>query len=130
MEPAPYLSAEEAAELLGVSAETVKRHLRAGRLPGRKVGRLWRVSRAALDAFLVNHQGGAELELVEPEATAPSVPSARALLHQVHALRAAVAADAGPHLVPEALRDLRSAVRELEHLAAHLQSRAPGARRP
>lgn len=120
--PAPYLSAEEAADLLGLGLETVKRHLRAGRLPGKKVGRLWRVSRAALDAHLA-----AELADSGPEADQEE-PTARAVLDLVESLRAAVARDAAPHLTPEARRELRAARRALEGLDAHLQSRARGAR--
>lgn len=120
MESPPYLSAEEAADLLGLGLETTKRHLRAGRLPGRKVGRLWRVSREALDAFIASDQGAPEADQEEP--------TARAVLDLVESLRAAVARDAAPHLAPEALRELRAALRALEGLDKHLQSRARGAR--
>lgn len=118
--PAPYLSAEQAADLLGLGLETTKRHLRAGRLPGKKVGRLWRVSREALDAFIASDQGAPEADQEEP--------TARAVLDLVESLRAAVARDAAPHLTPEARRELRAARRALEGLDAHLQSRARGAR--
>jgi len=46
------LNAEEAAELLGVSPWTVREEARAGKLPGRKVGREWRFSRTALLDYL------------------------------------------------------------------------------
>lgn len=42
------LNADEAAELLGVSAWTIRDQARIGRLPGRKVGKEWRFSRQAL----------------------------------------------------------------------------------
>ncbi len=38
---------------LGLSESEVRAHLRAGRLPGRKIGRRWFVVRQELMAFLV-----------------------------------------------------------------------------
>jgi excisionase family DNA binding protein len=47
------LTPREAAELLHLSLETVRRLLRSGQLPGRKVGpRRWRIRRADLDDCL------------------------------------------------------------------------------
>lgn len=51
------LTAEEVAALLKVNVVTVQRLLTSGRLQGYKVGRRWRVTRAALDDF--RNQGGA-----------------------------------------------------------------------
>ena len=51
------LTVTEAAEELGVVAETIRRLLLAGHLTGYKAGRRWRVTRAALDAFKAS--GGA-----------------------------------------------------------------------
>jgi excisionase family DNA binding protein len=42
------LNVEEAAELLGVSAWTVRDLAHRGELPARKIGRAWRFSRLAL----------------------------------------------------------------------------------
>jgi excisionase family DNA binding protein len=42
------LTPEQAAELLHVSVATVYRELRAGRLPGFKIGQQWRLSRDEL----------------------------------------------------------------------------------
>lgn len=42
------LDVDGAAELLHLGRDTVERELRAGALPGRKVGREWRISRRAL----------------------------------------------------------------------------------
>lgn len=50
------LNVEEAAELLGVSPWTVREQARMGRLPGRKVGKEWRFSRAALLSWLAGSQ--------------------------------------------------------------------------
>ena len=47
------LTVREAADYLRISEDTVRRLLRAGRLPGRKVGlRQWRIRRVDLDEFL------------------------------------------------------------------------------
>ena len=45
------LTVTQAAEELGVVAETIRRLLLAGHLTGYKAGRRWRVTRAALDGF-------------------------------------------------------------------------------
>lgn len=46
------LSVEEAARFLKVPAATVRREARAGRLPGRHVGKEWRFARSALIDWL------------------------------------------------------------------------------
>ena len=46
------LSAEGAAEFLGVNPYTVRQKARLGEMPGRKVGKEWRFSRRALLAWL------------------------------------------------------------------------------
>ncbi|MBH8600121.1 helix-turn-helix domain-containing protein [Thermoactinomyces sp. CICC 23799] len=46
------LTPKEVAELLQVSEVTVKKWLRAGRLRGFKVNRLWRVSAEDLEDFI------------------------------------------------------------------------------
>ena len=47
-----YLSSQRIAETLEISHETVNRWLRDGFLPGRKVGKQWRVKESDLVAFL------------------------------------------------------------------------------
>ena len=47
------LTPSEAAERLGLSPVTIGHMLRAGTLPGQKVGHLWRVRGADLDAYIV-----------------------------------------------------------------------------
>jgi len=42
----------QAAEVLKMHADTVKKHAEAGEIPGRKIGRNWRFSRRALEAYL------------------------------------------------------------------------------
>ena len=46
------LSVEEAAQLLKVPPATIRREARAGRLPGRHVGKQWRFARSALIDWL------------------------------------------------------------------------------
>ena len=46
------LSAEEAAEFLGVNPYTIRQKARLGEMPGRKVGKEWRFSRQALLKWL------------------------------------------------------------------------------
>ena len=47
--PPPMLSLEDAAAALSVCTCTVRRMVKSGRLPGRKVGKLWRVPAAAVN---------------------------------------------------------------------------------
>ncbi len=45
----PYYSPDEAADYLGVSAETIRNLCRRGEIPGaRQVGRQWRIPRSYL----------------------------------------------------------------------------------
>lgn len=50
--PAPpeTVGVPEAAELLGVSAQAVRQRITSGSLPARRVGRDWRIQRAAVEA--------------------------------------------------------------------------------
>jgi excisionase family DNA binding protein len=51
--PSDLITPKEAAELLRINVETVRRLLRTGQLPGCKVGpRQWRTRRVDLDAYL------------------------------------------------------------------------------
>jgi excisionase family DNA binding protein len=47
-----FLTVAEAAVLLKVNEQTVRHELAAQRLPGKKVGKEWRLSRTALIAYL------------------------------------------------------------------------------
>jgi excisionase family DNA binding protein len=47
------LTPDEVAERLQLSPFTVANMLRAGTLPGMKVGHLWRIRAADLDAFII-----------------------------------------------------------------------------
>lgn len=46
------LTVDDVAAELQVNRQTIARWLRQGKLPGRKVGREWRVSRKALERYL------------------------------------------------------------------------------
>ena len=52
MDELEYLTPEQVAEKLQMNARVVRRMLSAGRLPGKRVGRSWRVSAAALREFM------------------------------------------------------------------------------
>lgn len=56
------ITAEEAAEILRVNPHTVYRALRAGKLPGGKVGNQWRISRADLEAHIRGKQAAGSVE--------------------------------------------------------------------
>lgn len=89
METDVTLSAEQAAEYLHLHLDTVRRLLRRGLLPGRKVGKKWRIRKPDLDAYLSGdrQRGGRHLvvdreELYRLIASLPSdkLPLARRLL--------------------------------------------------
>lgn len=46
------LTPEEAALQLGITPRTIREWLRNGKLPGVKLGRLWRVKETDLEAFI------------------------------------------------------------------------------
>jgi excisionase family DNA binding protein len=46
------LTAEQAAAILQLSPKTIKDWLRAGKLTGCKIGRVWRLKPADLEAFI------------------------------------------------------------------------------
>jgi excisionase family DNA binding protein len=58
-------TAEQVAALLQLSPKTIKDWLRAGKLPGYKIGRAWRVRQEDLEAFI---QGGRTWRGSEEEA--------------------------------------------------------------
>ena len=71
------LTAEEAAELLRVSLTTVLKESRLGLIPGVKVGREWRYSRAALLRHLARYSEAApEGDDDQPGEGAPEIPTA------------------------------------------------------
>jgi excisionase family DNA binding protein len=50
--PAELLTPEKVAQVLSVEVSDVLRELDSGKLKGRRIGSQWRISRAALDAFM------------------------------------------------------------------------------
>jgi excisionase family DNA binding protein len=56
------LSPEQVAERLQISRWTVMDYLRAGKLKGHKVGRLWRVKESDIEAFLEGEPTEEDLE--------------------------------------------------------------------
>jgi len=66
------ITVDEAARLLGnVHPETIRRHLQDGRLPGRRIGRRWYLSRSQLEAFVRG-----ELDAPKPRAKRKAKPKA------------------------------------------------------
>src|SRR5688572_3619490 len=56
-----YLTVEEAARLLDRSTEQVRRYLREGKLPGRRIGQQWFIEEGALAAWSpARRRAGAE----------------------------------------------------------------------
>lgn len=66
MQQSETLTPEEAAAILRVNPQTVYRALRAGKLPGAKVGAQWRILRADLEEYL--RTGGRQAASGEAEA--------------------------------------------------------------
>jgi len=58
------LNVREAAAELGVSTQAVRQRLKAGTLTGRKDGRTWHVSRAAVAAAKARQQAGARIRRI------------------------------------------------------------------
>lgn len=52
-------SAEEAARILGLQVRTVRGYIREGRLPGRRIGKQYRIARVDLEAFTAGFVGSA-----------------------------------------------------------------------
>ena len=70
------MNSREAADFLRVSAETVIREARAGRLPGRRLGKEWRFSRTALLNWLAGGPGVEDTDRYRREGTERSVLTA------------------------------------------------------
>jgi excisionase family DNA binding protein len=64
--PNEVMTIEEAASFLRVSKNTVYGYVRRGIIPARKIGKVWRLSRVALEAWLSE----GEADEVTPELTA------------------------------------------------------------
>jgi excisionase family DNA binding protein len=61
-------SPEEAAGYLGVHTQTIYKLLRAGKLPGRKIGQLWRIPREELLMYLRGSERKRKAGEKKPEA--------------------------------------------------------------
>jgi len=46
------LTGDEVAQILRISRDTVYRLAGRGKIPGRKVGRIWQIPRAAIEAYI------------------------------------------------------------------------------
>ncbi len=56
------ITVSDTAKLLGRSTEQVRRYLREGELPGRRLGGQWFIDRADAEAFLLRRRDGSEFE--------------------------------------------------------------------
>jgi excisionase family DNA binding protein len=56
-----YLSISKAAQFADVAPGTLRRWIRTGRLPARRAGRVYRIARDELEAFLARHGRGIEI---------------------------------------------------------------------
>lgn len=65
------LTVEDLARYIPLSPTSIRAHLRAGRLPGRKIGRRWLIDREALLSYLSPPTAGNHeppiLRLLDPE---------------------------------------------------------------
>ena len=56
------ITVSDTAKLLGRSTEQVRRYLREGELPGRRLGGQWFIDRAEAEAFLLRRREGSDFE--------------------------------------------------------------------
>ena len=64
-----YVSVGQAARQLGRSIEQVRRYLREGKLPGRRIGQQWFIEEDALAAWSPGRSPAIDTRLSEPAAT-------------------------------------------------------------
>lgn len=68
------LTVPQAAEKLQMNADIVRDHLRLGKLPGRKVGKAWRVLESDLERWISEGQGERRQEFVSARGLLKSYP--------------------------------------------------------
>jgi len=91
------LNLDDAAAYLGVSSKTFQKVLREGEIPGRKVGREWKFSRRALEAWIAAGRSRDFLDVEEREEESEAPPLAAAAAAGANgASRAAGAAPIAP----------------------------------
>lgn len=61
------LTVDEVASIVRLRARTVRELLKKGELPGRKIGRVWRIPGSALKEFLGGHNVSAVRELEDDD---------------------------------------------------------------
>ncbi len=72
------LTVEQAAEILQLNPQVVREYLRKGKLPGRKIGRHWRVSEDVLSSALgAEPEAGKKLQAISAEERKQRVDSIR-----------------------------------------------------
>jgi len=70
---ARVFTVDEAAEYLHVTPYTIRKWLRKGKIPGRKIGRLYRIFQAELEAFLQQSEEAGEVPGPSPKVRAADV---------------------------------------------------------
>ena len=66
-----FISPNEAAEVLPFTARVIRKKLRNGSLPGRKIGSRWQVDMLAIDFMTIKEVGREENERSAPSRSAP-----------------------------------------------------------
>lgn len=66
------MTVPELAVRVGVDASTAYRYLRAGTLPGVRVGASWLIDRARVERFMAGHEDAVGRPLVSPVLTMPA----------------------------------------------------------
>jgi excisionase family DNA binding protein len=69
-----YVSVGDAARRLNRSLEQVRRYLREGMLPGRRIGQQWFIEEAALDAWRSRRRRAGAIQISEAVATYEARP--------------------------------------------------------
>lgn len=49
-----WVSSKEVAEYLGINKDTLQRWLTSGKIPGHRIGRLWKFKISEIDAWIAN----------------------------------------------------------------------------
>jgi excisionase family DNA binding protein len=68
------LNVEQAAEKLGMTPKLVREHFRRGRLPGRKLGKSWRILESDLEAWISTGKSNQSRQFVSARGLLKSYP--------------------------------------------------------
>ena len=102
-----YVSVNEAALRLGRSIEQVRRYLREGRLPGRRIGGQWFIEEAALATW-------------RPVRRAPARVSEAVATYEARKMKTKEKKNFKPLLDPELMREIEETARRIEEYAGEI----------